>query len=228
MRRSTSISRNSDTTGQQRIDAAKANKLGVVKSLFSNAGVGWPPRQLLMRAFKKEDRLEIWASDKTRGPLTHVTTYEICYASGELGPKRQEGDGQVPEGFYRIVWFKPHSDYHMSMQVSYPNSSDRVLGHKQHPGGQIMIHGSCVSVGCLAMSDERIEEIWVATRAAPRPIDVHIFPTRDMAGLIAERTDSPHLAFWKNLKEGFDRFNKSHERFRVRVERDGTYKFSDR
>lgn len=200
----------------------------MVKSLFANAGVKWPPRQLLMRAFKKEDRLEVWASAGSSGPLTHVTTYEICYASGELGPKRKEGDSQVPEGFYKIVWFKPHSDYHMSMQVSYPNTSDRVLGHPKTPGGEIMIHGACVSVGCLAMSDERIEEIWVIARAAPRPIDVHIFPTRDMDGLLAESEDSPHREFWLNIKEGFDRFVKTKERFGVRVKRDGTYEFRDR
>lgn len=228
LRRFTHQSRDRETTGQQRIDAAKSAKLGVVKSLFQTAGVSWPPRQLLMRAFKKERRLEIWASHETKGPLTHVTTYEICYASGALGPKRQEGDHQVPEGFYKIVWFKPHSDYHMSMQVSYPNTSDRVLGHPKTPGGEIMIHGACVSVGCLAMSDERIEEIWVIARAAPRPIDVHIFPTRDMDGLVAQSAESPHRDFWLNIKEGFDRFENDKKRFAVRVGRDGRYAFVDR
>jgi hypothetical protein len=228
VRRHTDVRKSRDTSGQHRMQEAKAGKTTVVKGIFAEAGLSWPPRQLLLRAFKKENRLEVWASDEAKGPLTHVTTYEICYASGELGPKRQEGDSQVPEGFYRIVWFKAKSDYHMAMQVSYPNTSDRVLGHPQHPGGEIMIHGDCVSIGCLAMSDERIEELWVIARSAPRPIDVHIFPTRDMEGLLAQSPGSPHRAFWLNLKEGFDRFDAGHERFGVRVKRDGRYTFFDR
>lgn len=224
LRRASAIERDRTTSGQQRMDAADRDKATIVKQLFAAAGVKWPPSQLLLRAFKRENRLELWAADKTTGPLTHVTTYEICYASGVIGPKRQEGDRQVPEGFYGIVWFKAKSDYHMAMQVSYPNTSDRVLGHPQHPGGEIMIHGDCVSVGCLAMSDERIEELWVIGRAVPRTaIDVHIFPTRDMAGLVAKHAGSAHLPFWLNLKEGFDRFEKNHERFNVRVKRDGRY-----
>ncbi len=228
VRRALDTQRDRTTSGQQRMDAAVQEKLPVVKQLFSEAGVGWPPLQLLMRGFKKENRLELWAADALRKPLTHVTTYEICYASGKLGPKRQEGDHQVPEGFYDIVWFKAKSDYHLSMQVSYPNTSDRVLGHPRQPGGEIMIHGDCVSVGCLAMSDERIEEIWVIARAAPRPVDVHLFPTRDMQGLLAQNPDSPHHAFWSNLKEGFDRFESTRLRFNVRVKMDGRYQFFDR
>ncbi len=219
----------STTSGKQRMDRAKQTKTDIVRGLFETAGVAWPPRQLLMRAFKKENRLEIWAAPKPQGELTHVTTYEICYASGELGPKRREGDSQVPEGFYGIVWFKPKIDFHMSMQVSYPNTSDRILGDKKTPGGEIMIHGNCVSIGCLAMSDERIEEIWVIARALPRnAIDVHIFPTRDMQGLLDRSSDSPHRAFWTNLKEGFDRFNAKPVRFHVRHNADGSYRFADR
>lgn len=229
LRRASAIERDRTTSGQQRMDAADRDKTGIVKQLFADAGVTWPPSQLLLRAFKQENRLEVWAAPKASGPLTHVTTYEICYASGVIGPKRQEGDRQVPEGFYGIVWFKAKSDYHMAMQVSYPNTSDRVLGHPQHPGGEIMIHGDCVSIGCLAMSDERIEELWVIGRAVPRTaIDVHIFPTRDMAGLVEKHADSPHGPFWLNLKEGFDRFEKNHERFNVRVKRDGRYEIFPR
>jgi hypothetical protein len=174
--------------GVKRIEEAKAAKLDVVKGLFKDAGVAYPPSQILLRGFKKEKRVEVWAAADITGPLTHVTTYEVCYASGELGPKRKEGDRQVPEGFYGVNLYNPSSSYHLAFQVSYPNQSDRILGDKRTPGSEIMIHGNCVSIGCLAMSDERIQEIWLAVTAVRDrrgKIDVHLFPTRDMAGLIA-------------------------------------------
>ncbi len=227
LRRSTHVFRERGTTGRQRIDVAERSKIPIVKALFESAEVKWPPRQLLLRAFKRDRRLEVWAADSDNGPLTHVTTYEVCYASGELGPKRQEGDFQVPEGFYRIVWFKPKSDFHMAMMVSYPNRSDRILGHAMTPGGEIMVHGGCVSVGCLAMSDERIEELWVIARVAPGPIDIHMFPARDMAGLVATTPPSPHREFWLDLKRGLDRFQRERKRFAVRVKRNGRYEITD-
>src|SRR5262249_47740657 len=144
--------------------------------------------QLLLRAFKKERRLEMWAAARAGEALTHVTTYEICKASGELGPNRQEGDGQTPEGVYTLDQYNPASHFYPAVRVSYPNASDRILGDKRHPGNEIMIHGRCVSIGCLAMSDERIQEIWLASaslRNAGGVVHVHIFPSRDMAGLVA-------------------------------------------
>ncbi len=218
-------SRSRDTTGRERIDRARREKRAIVKQLFAAAKVRFPPRQVLLRAFKKENRIEVWAATKAAGALSHVTTYQVCYASGELGPKRREGDLQVPEGFYRLSFFKAKSDYHMAMQVSYPNTSDRILGDPHKPGGEIMVHGDCVSIGCLAMSDERIEELWLITRAAPLPIRIHIFPSRDIEGLIASRKYPQHEAFWRNLKTGFDRFNKDHVVPGVRVNTKGSYSF---
>ena len=205
------------------MEAAERNKGDLVRGLFASAGLGFPPRQLLLRAFKKEGLLEVWAADDAKGPLTAVTTYQICYASGDLGPKRREGDGQVPEGFYKLVWFKAKSSFHMAMQVGYPNGSDRILGHPTEPGGEIMIHGACVSIGCLAMSDDRIEELWVMTYPAPRPVPVHIFPSRDMAELIESGAYPQHEAFWRNLQEGFDRFERDRTLFDVGIGRDGRY-----
>ncbi len=218
-------SRSRDTTGRERIDRARREKRAIVEQLFARAKVAFPPRQVLLRAFKKDKRLEVWAAAKAKGPLTHVTSYQVCYASGVIGPKRREGDLQVPEGFYRLSFFKAKSDYHMAMQVSYPNTSDRILGDPRTPGGEIMVHGDCVSIGCLAMSDERIEELWLITRAAPRPIRIHIFPSRDMKGLIASAAHPQHEAFWRNLMLGHDRFAKDHVIPGVRVKADGSYSF---
>jgi hypothetical protein len=211
-----------------RIAEAEAAKLGTVKQLFAEAHVAFPPAQMLLRAFKKERRLELWAASRAGASLAHVTTYEICMTSGELGPKRQEGDGQVPEGFYTLSDYNPASRFHLGMLVSYPNLSDRILGDKRHPGSEIMIHGKCVSIGCLAMSDERDQEIFLAASAlryAGGVVHLHIFPSRDMAGLLAGTEGPEHHAFWANLKEGFDAFETRRKIPTVRVDPEGRYHF---
>jgi hypothetical protein len=206
---------------------AVAARSGVVKELYAKAGVTFPPASLLLRAFKSERELEVWASSQKNEPLTHVTTYRICTLSGELGPKRSEGDAQVPEGFYTLDYLWANSAYHLEMKVGYPNASDKVLGGRQ-PGSAIMIHGACASIGCLAMSDERIEELWVM--AAPvieggAKVHVHIFPARDFKGLFGDPTRSKHFPFWTNLKEGLDAFERTHKLPVVGVHWDGKYTF---
>lgn len=211
-----------------RIAEAEAAKREVVKALFASAGVAFPPAHLLLRAFKRERRLEMWAASRAGAPLVHVTTYEICAASGELGPKRKQGDHQVPEGFYTLTEYNPASRYHLAMLVSYPSFSDRILGDRVDPGNEIMIHGKCASVGCLAMSDERIQEIWIAATAlryAGGVVHVHIFPARDMAGLLASGEHPQHHAFWENLREGLDFFETRRRLPVVRVDENGRYRF---
>ena len=211
-----------------RVAEAESAKLGVVKELFASAHVAFPPAQMLLRGFKKEKRLELWASSKPGARMSHVTTYEVCRMSGDLGPKRQEGDGQVPEGFYTLTEYSPSTPFYLAMQVSYPNLSDRILGDKRHPGNEIMIHGNCVSIGCLAMSDERIQEIWLASvnlRNAGGVVHVHVFPTRDMAGIAGTADTEDLRAFWKNLAEGFDFFETHRTLPSVRVDREGRYHF---
>ncbi|HLM71334.1 MAG TPA: L,D-transpeptidase family protein [Polyangiaceae bacterium] len=216
------------TNGIERMHEARAAKLDTVRQIFASANVAFPPAQVLYRVFKRDQRLELWASGSKTAPLTHVTTYEVCYASGELGPKRKEGDRQVPEGFYTISFMNPWSAYFLSMQVSYPNASDRILGDKAAPGSDIMIHGNCMSIGCVSMMDERMQEIWVTTIEARKQggaVHVHIFPARDMTGLIASGQHPQHRAFWENLKEGHDLFAQTKRIPHVAVERDGRYAF---
>src|SRR5690606_40399902 len=129
-----------DAPDDQRTQGAEKRRRATVEGLFARAGVAFPPGVLHLRAFKAEDELEVWAASKADEPLTRVARYGICAASGTLGPKRREGDRQVPEGFYRISFFNPKSRFHLSMQVSYPNASDRVLSDPKQPGGEIMIH----------------------------------------------------------------------------------------
>jgi hypothetical protein len=211
-----------------RIEETRTAKIDTVRQLFASAGVTFPPAELLLRAFKQERRLEVWAASAAAQTHTHVTTYEICAASGELGPKRIEGDGQVPEGFYTIDYYNPASAYYLSMRVSYPNASDKVLSNRSKPGSEIMIHGNCVSAGCLAMTDERIQELWVtvtAMRDTHARTHVHIFPSRDMKSLLTSTEHTQHNAFWANLKEGLDLFEQKKKLPKVTVREDGRYAF---
>ncbi len=222
-------------TGDQRLFGTWRNRLAyknkhpVVKAMFKAAKVQFPPRQLLFRAFKKESRLEVWASSARRGPLTKIATYEVCAQSGDLGPKKREGDQQVPEGFYLVDYFNRSSSYYLSMRVNYPNRRDRRLGYT---GSLIMVHGNCVSIGCLAMTDERIQELWVIADAARRwrrvTTQVHIFPSRDLKALIDNTSDDDLKAFWSNLREGFDQFESTKRLPRVGSNRTGVYTFAAR
>ncbi len=211
-----------------RVAAAQSAKGETVTSLFAQAGVKFPPRDLLFRVFKDEDLLEVWAGDG-KSALLPVAQYEICAASGRAGPKRRQGDGQVPEGFYTINAFNEHSSYYLSLRVSYPNRADRILGHPKHPGNAIMIHGNCVSIGCLAMSDERMQEIWLmadAMRGSKRKIHVHIFPGRDLESYIAAMPNVDLKGFWENLQEGYESFERDHRLPRIKVDSKGRYLFS--
>ena len=180
---------------------------------------------MMFRAYKAENQLEVWAASKSKAALSKVATYEVCMGSGELGPKRRQGDEQVPEGFYELSLFNSASSYHLSMKVSYPNASDRVLGRGGNLGGLIMIHGDCVSIGCLAMSDARIEELWVMARITGRPTYVHIFPSRHIDSLLRKSKYRRHHAFWRNLKQGHDLFEKTKQLVRVSVDKRGRYRF---
>ena len=210
----------------ERTRGARARRLAIVQDLFAAADVRYPPARLLLRAFKASARLEAWASSTSRTELKRIATYEICAASGRLGPKRKEGDRQVPEGFYRLNFFNSQSRFHLSMQVSYPNRSDRILGHKKTPGGEIMIHGNCRSIGCIAVGDERIEELWVMARDAAQPVHVHVFPADDMDALLNNEPLHQHAPFWKNLREGWALFEKTRRIPHVTIRSDGAYAFT--
>lgn len=211
-----------DLSGPERVRGAKQRKTAEVRALFAEADVAFPPGQLLFRVFKRERELEVWASSSTRGALTHVATYSVCAASGRPGPKTREGDWQVPEGFYAVDLFNPMSRYHLSMRVDYPNARDRSL---RSTGGQIMIHGDCASVGCVAVGDERIEELWLMATALRkgRP-HVHLFPGRDLEGFIAEAKDPELARFWEGLLAVERAFADGHEIPRVTWDRDGVYR----
>lgn len=162
---------------------------------------------LYLRVFKEEAELEVWLQNGTRYEL--LKKYPICARSGTLGPKVKEGDAQSPEGFYGVTRSRlnPRSNYHLSFDIGYPNAYDRSLGRT---GSLIMVHGDCVSIGCFAMTDEGIEEIYSLADAAfakgQVSIPVHVFPFRMTEEQTKRHADSKWAEFWSDLKPGYEAF----------------------
>lgn len=205
-----------------------------VKKMFQEKGIKYPCANIFYRGFKGSNEFELWARNDISDTFTHIKTYKICALSGILGPKRWEGDRQVPEGFYFLSEFKPNSEYHLSMLVNYPNYSDLVYGNKERPGGDIYVHGACMTVGCLPMTNEWIEEIYtiglISRINGQLNIPVHIFPLRytqkglDYLGKEYKNETEKHK-FWINLKRAYDYFEATHRTLPVMYDQDGNYAF---
>lgn len=185
---------------------------------------------VFLRAFKLEKKLEVWIKNKGDNKYQLFKTYDICATSGVLGPKRQEGDGQIPEGYYEIDLFNPNSDYYLSMRVNYPNSSDMILKTGANPGGAIMVHGKCVTIGCLPITDEGIKELYtlcVEAKNLKDRIYIDIFPCRfseENMKMLQEKYPT-NMEFWNNIKIGYDFFEANKSLMRVNVDKKGQYYF---
>ena len=157
-------------------------KEDTLKKQFEEMGLQWPVKQMYIRSFKYDSQLEVWVRNNSAEPYKLFKTYKVCALAGGMGPKRMEGDYQVPEGFYYINEFNPRSNYHLSLGINYPNASDRVLSDSSKPGDEIYIHGSCLTVGCIPIQNNQIEELYVLAANAKTQgqdfIPVHIFPIR--------------------------------------------------
>ena len=187
------------------------------------------PKRVYIRVFKHEKELEVWVSDSIEFHL--YKKYPICFLSVTFGPKRKQGDLQVPEGFYYINRFNPYSQYHLSLGLNYPNQSDRLLSRYRDLGGQIYIHGNCVSVGCIAMGDTAIEEIYSLAKSVTDKVEVHIFPinykyTSSLVYLdnkIKSRMNL--LEFEKNIFEGYLFFEENQRLPNITIDSNGLYLF---
>lgn len=167
---------------------------------------------ILMRIFKEESELEVWKQDYS-GRFALLRTYPICRWSGELGPKIRTGDRQAPEGFYAITpgLMNPNSSHYLAINTGFPNAYDRANGRT---GEFLMIHGGCSSAGCYAMTDEQMAEIYALAREAfsggQASFQLQAYPFRMTSRNMARHRNSPHLAFWKMIKEGYDHFEFTH------------------
>ncbi len=215
-----------------RVQTAIAEKEATVKKLFADKKLAYPPKEIFLRAFKREQVIEVWVKDA--GNYHLLKEYAVCAASGDLGPKRRQGDSQVPEGFYYIDRFNPVSNFYLSLGLNYPNEADKILGSRGNLGGDIFIHGNCVSIGCMAIQDAPIKELYLmaveAKAAGQARIPVHVFParmhTKGMKRLEREAAgNSTLLALWQNLKAGFDIFETHRRLPMVTVDRQGRYLF---
>lgn len=213
--------------------AYQKNEAGVRK-MFEEKKINYPCSNILIRGFKGSNDFEIWGRNSLQDTFILIKNYKICALSGILGPKRYEGDRQVPEGFYFLSDFKPNSEYHLSMLVNYPNYSDLIAGDKNRPGGDIYIHGACMTVGCMPMTNELIEEIYIVALISrihgQLNIPVHIFPLKytqkglDYLGKEYKNEVEKHK-FWINLKRAYDYFEATHKTLPVMYDEKGNYAF---
>ena len=180
--------------------------------LFAQSGVTYPPERLGLFAIKEDGALELWA--KQKGRWSYIKRYPVKKQSGELGPKLREGDKQVPEGIYQVVGLNPNSRFHLSMKLNYPNRFD--LQHAQEekrykPGSNIFIHGRASSVGCLAMGDVAIEELFIAVEAVGiENVEVVIAPTDPRKGPLIADSAHPNWTtnLYRNIEEAAVKFGR--------------------
>ncbi len=211
-----------------RVAKARLARDEAVRAHCLAAGVSYPPRELYLRAFKHEAQLEAWARGDD-GPFRLVKTFPVLASSGRPGPKRREGDLQVPEGFYKIDRFNPESSFHLSLGLNYPNAADLILSDRDKPGFDIFIHGGSATIGCLPIGDAGIEELYLLaldTSKSRRPIPVHIFPARpDGPAWKILRAEYPqHAALWTQLQPAYAAFERNRSVPEIEVAEDGAYR----
>ena len=215
-----------------RVREAYSSKEKLVAKTLAEHDISRDSLQIYLRAFKTEKKVEVWAKNACDSAFTLVREFPICEISGEIGPKRRSQDLQVPEGFYRINELNPYSKYYLSMKINYPNASDSIRGVKGHLGNLIYIHGACESSGCIAISDEKIKELFVycieAYNAGQKEINIAIYPARlddkTYARLISGYSkNKDKISLWADLKKSYDLFNQKKVPPTVKYNADGTH-----
>ncbi len=228
-----------DTEEPERVAAARATHEAVLIEKVEALGLAWPPRELHVRMFKDERSVEVWVGDG-RAPLELLDTFSECGASGGIGPKVAQGDLQVPEGFYIVTGLNPWSAGLLSLQLDYPNQADRerrwvravdLKDASTVPlGGDIAVHGTCISTGCLAIDDAPIEQLYllaIEPRKRGRSIRVHVFPTRmspERIDAVLEQTDEVTVVkLWTSMIPAYRAFERTRRTPLTWSRGDGTY-----
>ncbi len=216
-----------------RVSDARRRQGARLDDLFAKAGLAYSV-PVLVRAFKHEGILELWGLSAAAGRYVRVASWPFTGYSGDLGPKRRRWDRQIPEGFYRVAGFNGASRYHLSLLVDYPNASDRIKSQAQHLGNNIFIHGDEWTSGCIPIGNRAIELLYLpvldATDAG-HVVPVHLFPCRFGTPscdrlLRSVAKGKPKLeAFWENLREGAEAFERTGLPPAVHVAPDGGYLF---
>lgn len=214
----------------ERVKKAYSDKEETLLKRYKKIGLSSLSQNIFFRAFKESGELELWVYSESERKYVLAHIYAICEKSGELGPKRMMGDQQVPEGFYSITQFNPFSSFFLSLRVNYPNTSDRILGIGNNLGGDVFIHGNCITIGCLPLTDSFIKEVYIACVEAKnlnnQPIQIHIFPYRmnsENHQLHLKVAKKSLVPFWNNLKEGFDSFEQKKTLPIISIDKQGKY-----
>jgi murein L,D-transpeptidase YafK len=215
-----------------RVKAAYDAKWSSLQADLKAAKIDPADFDLYVRVFKSEKELQVWMKNKSETRYKLFRTYAVCASSGTLGPKRKEGDGQVPEGFYKLDLFNPNSNYHLSLRISYPNASDVILKDGKNAGGAIMVHGNCVTIGCLPITDEKIKELYVLcveVQNRQRPLHIDIFPAKltDANIKLLQASYPEHMAFWNSLKPRYTAFETNKSFPKVVIDKKGKYTYPD-
>lgn len=186
--------------------------------------------EIYLRAFKSEEKLEVWIKEKSDLKFQLFKSYDFCKSSGKLGPKRKEGDYQIPEGLYHISVFNPTSNFHLSLGINYPNESDKILSDPEHPGNHIYIHGGCMTIGCIPITNPSIKELYtfcsIAKNGGQAQIPVHIFPFKMNQQNISKfsKTHSKHRIFWSSISPFYTSFEKQQTLPTFSILENGLYK----
>lgn len=203
-----------------RVRQAYKEKEDRMLTLLKNNQIDRNKLKIYLRAFKKEKQIELWGKNASDTKYILVKTYKVCRVSGRLGPKRKRGDLQIPEGFYHIDRFNPNSNFYLSLGINYPNKSDKILGVRGKLGGDIFIHGACITIGCLPITDSEIKELYIfcieAKNNGQSKIPITIFPSRltnnEYLRLTDKnKSDSDKIGLWTDLKKGYQIFNEKKE-----------------
>ena len=216
-----------------RVSDVFKRKEDTLRRQFAEKKLVWPAKYIYIRSFKYDSELEVWVRNTVTEDFKLFKTYKVCALAGNLGPKRIEGDFQVPEGVYYINEFNHNSAFHLSLGLSYPNVSDRLLSDIKQPGGDIYIHGSCVTTGCIPITNPQIEELYILTSYAKSAgqdfIPVHIFPVRfnvQRSLFYLEKqiqNDADLKRFESKLKQVFDYFEVTKQIPVVAIDQQGEY-----
>lgn len=212
-------------------EAYASKEKSVVKTLAAH-GISRDSLRICFRAYKREKKVELWARNQRDTAFLMLKEFTICDLSGDVGPKRRSRDLQVPEGFYHLDGMNPYSKYYLSMKINYPNGSDSIRGARRHLGGQIFIHGACISSGCLAMTNDRIMELYLycteAYNSGQEEIGITIFPAKMDDATYTElirdyRYYKDCISLWADLKKSWDLFEKYKVPPAIRFLPDGTH-----
>ncbi len=234
----TAISLQSQTVGfkeqqlkNKRVKQAYSEKWQGLQTALKAKKIDATNIDIYIRVFKHEGELELWVKNKTDQKYTLYKKLDICAASGDLGPKRREGDGQVPEGIYDVPFFNPNSNYYLALKVGYPNKSDRILA-KGPTGGDIMIHGNCVTIGCIPLEDDPVKEVYILCVEAKNKSNdtrVEIYPCRftdDNSKLLASYSNETNN-FWNGIKPAYVFFEKYNWPAAYLIDKNGQYVFKN-